>query len=436
MDNLVTKKDILHGKYLDILSSIESRILSGYDLGMVLYNETWYAIEGKRSIVKDLLLSLPIRQCSIDSKINNLAILTVASFLNRTDHDNYWNSICADAGEHDDITFFYPKDIKSVIENFDIIHLPTKLHWMLVFLKELRVIKPIRNRVYLALQLVKRKWILSQIDSMNLSPRIAMCYFDANPDESLLMLYFKKKGAITITNQHGQPVFRSKLYDRMNQSQILGFKCDYYLAKGQFTRRQFVSAGLPKDRVLLLGVVGGEFIQNNSSSIVESSNVIGVFLDCPSFPFASKANMDMISIAQNVAKKHNIKYFVRIHPQDCREKYIQMVDASYCLGIYDKSTSLTDLFPRCCATIIHATATYLDSYRNGVRAFKYKSDVFFPISNKKDEFETEDELSALIDGWFKETPNVKEDYIRGVFSDYDSGWYPQKTQELLRKLIK
>lgn len=436
MAPLVTIKDILHKKHLDILSSIKSKILPGYDFSLVLFNEVWYAIEDKRSIVKDLFKSLPVRPCTLDSKINGLELLTVATFLNRTDHDNYWNSICSDAGEHDNITFFYPKDVKAVIKNFDIINLPIKLHWLFVFLKELREINPFHSRVYLALQLVKRKWVLSQIDRMNLSPKIAMCYFDGNPDESLLMLYFKKRGAITVTNQHGQPLFRSNQHDRMNQSQILGFKCDYYLAKGQFTRRQFVSAGLPGDRVLLLGVVGGESIQDNTSRRVGSSDVIGIFLDCPSFPFAGKANMEMISIVQNVAKRNNIKYFIRIHPQDCLEKYIQMVDTSYCIGVYDKRISLTELFSRCGATIIHATATYLDSYRNGVRAFKYKSDVYFPISNKNDDFETEDELSALINSWFKELPDYKEEYIKKVYFDYDSGWYPNKTQEILRQLIK
>lgn len=438
MDRFVTEKDILHKEHLDILSAVKSKILPGYDLGLVLYNETWYAIENSRSIFKELLKSLLIRPCSFDINVCGEDILTIATFLGRADHDTYWRSICDDVGNHDNISISYPKNAKSFICNLDIIGLPIRLRWVIHFLKELKEINPFHNRVYLALQLVKRKWVLSKIENMNLSPKIVMCFFDGNPDESLLMLHFKKSGAITVTNQHGQPLFRSFDYDRMNQSQILAFKCDYFLAKGKFTKEQFMAAGIDENRVLLLGVVGDG---DNHYALKVKDNfkddkVLGLFLDSPTFSFAREVNLHLISIAQDVSLKLNCKYFIRIHPLDSVGVYSRTVDETCCLGIFDKSTSLSELFSLCDATIIHATATYLDSYRNRVRAFKYKSDVYYPISNEGDEFETEEELFTLVKSWFIEDSNTKAEYMDRVYSDYSSGWYPSKTQKILNQLIK
>lgn len=438
MDRYITEKDIVHKEHLDILSSVQSKVLPGYDLGLVLYNETWYAIEKNRSIYRELLKTMPIRPCSIDAKVCGEEILTIATYLGRADHDTYWSSICDDVGVHDNIFIVYPKDAKAVIKNFDIIGFPVRLCWFVRFVKELKRINPLYNRLYLALQLVKRKWVLSKIEDMKLSPRLAMCFFDGNPDESLLMLYFKKIGAITVTNQHGQPLFRSFDYDRMNQSQILAFKCDYYLAKGNFTKKQFMATGIDESRILMLGVVGAEKI-NNDMIVKDTSNadrVIGLFLDSPSFPFASESNKELISITQNAAHRLNCKFFVRIHPLDRVDHYSSICDDVHCFGIYDNSVSLRELFSLCDATIIHATATYLDSYRNKVRAFKYISDVYFPISNKNDEFETEEELLSLVKSWFIEDSKSKAEYIARVYSDYSSEWYLGKTQEILTRLIK
>lgn len=436
MDRHVTDKDVLHKKYLDILSTVKSKILPGYDLGLVLYNEAWYAIEKRKSIYKELLKSMPIRPCSFDVKIIGQDLLTIATFLGRPDHDSYWNAICDDAGNHDNITLLYPKDAKSFIKNVDILGVSIRLHWFNLFFKELEGIKPFRNRVYLTLQLVKRKWVLSEIESMNLSHRLVMCFFDGNPDESLLMLYFKKNGAITVTNQHGQPLFRSFDYDRLNQSQILGFKCDCFLAKGEFTRRQFAAAGVDQERILLLGVVGDRNNHNDLQTSRKSYPVIGLLLDSPTLPFSNEVNSKIISITQNVAHKLNGKFFIRIHPLDTADNYSYNVGDAHCLGIYDNRIPLDKLLLLCDVTVIHATASYLDSYKNRVRAFKYKSDVYFPIAKEEDEFKTEDELFALINSWIMEDSNTKEKYMDRVYSDYNSGWYPNKTQDILNQLIK
>ena len=438
MDKLVTEKDILHKEHLDILSSVQSKVLSGYNLSLVLYNEAWYALEKNRSIYREMLKTMPIRPCSFEAKVCGEQILTIATFLGRADHDTYWNSICDDVGNHDNISIVYPKDVKSFIGNLDIIGLPTRLCWFVRLFLEIKRIKPLYNRMYLAFQLVKRKWVLNEIEKMKLEPKIAMCFFDGNPDESLLMLFFKKRGAVTVTNQHGQPLFRSFDYDRMNQSQILAFKCDYFLAKGDFTKRQFMAAGIDEHKVLLLGIVGAGDSRNKLEvkNITKANRIIGLFLDSPILPFASESNRELISITQNVVQKLNCKFFIRIHPLDNADNYRHIIDNTCCLGIHDKNTSLSELLSLCDATIIHATATYLDSYRNKVRAFKYKSDVFFPISNEDDEFETEEELYSLVKSWFIEDTKTKAEYIDRIYSDYSAGWYPQKTQEILTQLIK
>lgn len=426
MYNLITKKDIKHRKYLEIFDKIDSALFPGMSLKKILFNEAYYC-QSVKFILKSFLKYLFLSPANFETKIEGNKLLCIYSRNYRYDHDNYWRAIKEDAGPHDDIVINWK--ISNVMQRIDLFSCFSKLKWYFHAYFELKGILSKHDRSFLAIQMMKRKWVLERIKKLNIHPNIVMCFFDSAPDENVLMQYFKQQGAITITNQHGQSVYQSYEYDLVNQSQIFNFKCDYYLAKGEMQREQFVKAGFDPNRIKLLGVVGGR----NGKTRHNKLFCFGVYLDCPSLPYAEKSNSEMINLAKEVAKKINYKYLIKIHPAEIEGKYNHMIDEN-CVGIYGKDALLNETFEKIDFGIIHESATYVDIYFYGLRCFRFLTEIPYDISYKDDVFRDSDELKEKILRWNNLDANLKNDYIKKVRKLYDSGWEKGKLEKIVNEI--
>ena len=433
MSNFITEKDNLQKQYLDVLSTTRSTLLKEYDLKKILFNETWYCLAEKKSILKSIIKTLVFTPCTLTSDICNKSILTFYSVLHRIDHDKYWELITDDLGDHDTITVDHSFNKNEILGRLSFKFLMKKFRWLLIFFKELKDIKPFISRLYLASQLADRKWLLTKIQQLDLHPKVVMCFFDSGKEESLIMQYFKKQGAVTVTNQHGQPVYLSNLYDRMNQSQILNFKCDYFLAKGAFTAEQFVNAGYGRHCIKLLGIVGKN---TNGKKNNKFTRTFGVYLDYPGFPFAQESNKLLISMAEKISAKKHLKYFIKLHPSDDVRFYDFNKLSKNCIQIFDKKEPLKNTFDIADFSIIHASATYLDSYKYGLRALKLCTDINYPIADSIDCFNSSDELSEIIDDWYDSTELARNTIITNVLNKYETEWNPGKVKKLIHEMIQ
>lgn len=410
MNEMITNKDKIQKYYLDIITKIHSRLFPEMSLKKILWNETMFC-QSQNNIFKIIVKTFFCKSVKIETNINQNKLLCLYTKNYRNDHDAYWQKIKEDCGEHDDITLLSEKKYLDLNSFFK------KIYWYIVAYIELRKITNNRHRKYLALQMVNRKWTLDKIDKMNLNPKVVMCFFDSSPDENVLMQYFKNNGAITVTNQHGQSVFQSFDYDRVNQSQILNFKCDYYLAKGEMQISQFLHAGFSREHFINIGIVGG----NEFKVCHHNTNCFGVFLDCPNLPFAEEINYKILKITKKIAEKAGLKYIIKIHPSDNPNKFESCIDKN-CIGILDKKYSLSEVMDKIDFGIIHATSTYVDIYAYGLRCFKLDSRVNFDIAFYDDVFVTEDELYTKLIQWKNKSENEKDSYILKVRKLYDSGW--------------
>ena len=67
----VTDNDIRQKQYLDALDGTESKLLTGYNIKQILFNECWYCIDvSSKSVFKALIRALLFNPCSINKKIN------------------------------------------------------------------------------------------------------------------------------------------------------------------------------------------------------------------------------------------------------------------------------------------------------------------------------------------------------------------------------
>lgn len=427
MYELITKKDLTQKKYLSVFEQTNLSLLDGYDVKQILFNETAYCLNiSWKRLLKEIIKSLFFKNYNLECHLSGQDILLLYSKNYRTDHDTYWKKIEYDVKKNDSITILTNEGRTLSAENIS-----RKIKYLISFNKELSGIKFLKHRWYFSIRLVDRKIVLDEVDSLQLSPKVTMCFSDNSADETVLMQYFKMKGSVTVTNQHGLCIFQSYDYDRLNQSQLLNFKCDYFLARGVKQKEQFVLAGYSPDRIKVVGYIGA----CNRDIYVQETISMGIYLDCPTVPLSKNNNESMIKIGKQIACTLKMKYLIKCHPQDLVENYKELADEN-CLGIYGKGISLDETFKKVDICITHASATYVDVYIYGLRCLKMNSAIRYPIAVKEDEFETAEEAIDKITKWNDWSLEKKRRYIQGIREAYASPWVDGNINKALQIIME
>ncbi len=428
----VTYEDVKHGQYLDVLGKVNSNLLNNYDIRQLLYTESGFCLKmSNHDVWMALIHNIIFPPNFLKTKLEGSDVVTCYTMNYRNDHDMYWNNILKDLGEHDELTILKRKGRIEKIAAFSLVQFIKRLNWFLSFLKDLGEINSKKDRRYLAMRLMLEKEVLCDIEKLALHPRVAMCFFDSAPYENLVMQYFKKIGAITVTNQHGQMVFRSYNYDRTNQSQILNFKCDFFLAKGDFMIRQFSKAGVDIKRIIPVGILGNK---DNNIISEDKKNIIGIYLDTPALPKADINNLRLIEVVSKFAVNSSYHYFVKTHPSDDIKKYEYILKDKNCIALYGRDNIIAETFKVAKIAIVHASAVYVDSYFQNIRCFKLISDMKFPIAAKDDEVSTSEDLYKKINLWDKMNDKERLRYITMIQKDFDCGWNPGKIKKVIDSL--
>lgn len=418
---MITEKDILHKEYLDICGNTTIKGLEEYDIKKLLYNETFYAINSNRkNVIKthisELIFDLE-SHIQIDIQRKNDEMVLLSTKWNRPDHDGYWDKICSNFPESTRITLLGRKSgTRKSLKNFSLKYMFYNIKEARKINRQLKSIKNKTHRLFLVNRLLKLKKINEFLKETNLNSKVAMCFFDSGFFENLAMQFFKNNGAITVTNQHGQPVFKSWDYDRMNQSQILNFKCDYFLAKGEFTRKQFVNAGFKAEQVVVIGSF------NNVNSYSRSYNVRRIFctfLNCVTLPGADKVNKKLIDITANISEKMGFQFYIKLHPSDSIEKYKSFSHPGL-IKIVAKETSISDIAEQIDFGIINESAVYLDLLNYKVHSYRWDNRTLFPLIEDNGSIFTElEELESKIKNWMDLSEAQKNKYFDEISFFYN-----------------
>ena len=430
MYNPITEKDKKMTAYHRELEKISSSLFSRMNLKQILFNECLYCQDNKnilKTVIKNLFF-VP-KELKIDLKGSPVLCLYTKNY--RIDHDGYWEKIKEDVGtggvygSYDSITL-----LSKVPLQLDLMSFPRKFGWFVASMRELSCIENLKDRTYLSAMMTARKWTFEEVKKLKLEPKLVMCYFDSGTDENALMQYFKDKGAITVTNQHGLCIYKSHEYDLMNQSQILNFKSDYFLARSEKQKEEFIRAGFDADKIIVVGYIG-----NKEAEVrMKHTGVVGLLLDTPSMPLAKEAGEALIKYVEELSAKMGFKYIIKCHPNDDVERYRTVV-SDRCCGIYGKEINVQKALEMVDLGIVHASSSYVDSYESGVRCLKYCSEAYFPIAVKEDEFSTCEELENIIEQW-NETPDEKKaEWIMNVRSKYAGKWEDGNIRTVVEKLL-
>lgn len=430
MYNPITEKDRKMIAYHKALDETHSSLFPRMNLKKILFNDC-LSCQGNNSLSKAILKNLFFVTEKLETNLKGSPVLCLYTKNYRNDHDGYWEKIKEDVGAsgtyvaYDSVTFF-----SKIPHRLDLMSFPRKLGWFVTSMRELSGIENFTDRVYLSVMLAARKWTFEEVKKLKLEPKLVMCYFDSGTDENVLIQYFKDKGAITVTNQHGLCIYKSKEYDLMNQSQILNFKSDYFLARSEKQKEEFVRAGFDADRIIVVGYIG-----NGGSEVkLRHTGVVGLFLDTPTVPLGKQSNETLIEYAEKLSGKIGFKYIVKCHPHDDVKRYEKIV-SDRCVGLYGREISIRQALGMVDLGIVHASASYVDSYEAGVRCLKYCSEVYFPIAVKEDEFSSCEELEKVIKLWDETSDAEKAEWITNIRSKYAGKWEDGNIRRAVDELL-
>lgn len=403
----------LHNYLLKRCVELSIRELEGIQLDKVLYVELLNVMKGRsrtlfRSLIKMLVKTIGFTP-DVDFRIQGNSLLCLTTIYGRNDHDKYWERTKELFKDKDDIflnTRRYKICPSMILKN---------IYTYIELYKKTDFINTKYGRHYLACCLLKCLLYIEKLRTLESTPKVVMSFFDSGMLENLTIQYLRQKGAICVTNQHGQPVFRGHDIDHLNQSQILNLTADYFVAKGEFTRIQFVKAGFECDRIRALGGFGMGDLKRQQTM----QKVVGIFLDCPSYHFAAQSNKRLIEIGERICKEKDYKYFIKIHPSDTKEQYYCLTKQDYCTGIVNREASLEELIASMEFGLLHASSIYVDIILNGRKAYKLESEEIFPlVESEDDKFKTSEDLLQKYVRWERMGDSEKKRYLSELKKRY------------------
>lgn len=156
--------------------------------------------------------------------------------------------------------------------------------------------------------------------------QLIVVYFDANSCSSALVQIAKQKGCDTATLMHG--IFNAPKEHPQNIDET-GFSftastANHFLAWNQFSKDEAMKSGIAEHKIHIVGIP--KFIGREVPPQGVPTNCFGVILG---WIDNDVENKNLINIANIVAKKLGLKYYLRYHPSFLGNEYANIVTADY-----------------------------------------------------------------------------------------------------------
>lgn len=415
---MIVDKNKKHSEYLTLLKTVRLASYPEIDLSKALYLDSLYAFDlNGIKVLKALIRSLFFKVPELDIRIGNNPILMLTTIHARNDHDSYWDSIKELFPVKDEVIFDNRFTAKEYLEHISLKGIAGRIRSYLKSYHALKVIDHKSHRSFLASKMVTCEKYIDAIKDRTKDTKVVIVFCDTFLFENILIQFMQHKGIVSITAQHGQPVFFGREKDHLNQSQILNFSSDYYMAKGNYAKRQFVKAGFDEKKVVVLGSMNKAVYK---VSVNTAENVFGVFTDCILYDFAGYTNRRLIEMAEEISGKMNMPYFIKVHPSDTSPDYNRLVSHS-CIGIYKHEYTNEALFGRIEFGIMSASAIYLDMLYANVKCYQLRTKIPFPIvESQADQFESCEQFTDKLCAWRRLSAAEKERYFAEQQKEYGS----------------
>ena len=227
------------------------------------------------------------------------------------------------------------------------------------YFKKINAVKlPIIYRLLISSSLAKGeldvKYINNEISSALERSKLVLTFCDAIGHDNLACQISNLAGKTTVTVQHGQ-------YRHLNESNISAdceayenFSSNYLLSWGDETEAEFSLSGDYSGRFLHIGRLLKSAIVDSSLHKKDKSSVFGVVLCGEN---QSEYNIKLLQFANVIAKELSLKYYVRTHPSNNKNKY-KVLCSSNCIDV--KSFENIDYLNSCDFSIMGMSGVFID----------------------------------------------------------------------------
>jgi len=225
--------------------------------------------------------------------------------------------------------------------------------------------------IYLYIMVLRYLQSLSIIKGIEYKNLIV--FSEVQPIENLFVQYSKLNNKKTVTLQHGLYIDYINS-PNVNMFNYLDVQSEYLLAWGIKTKELFEKYN-PNLKIF----VCGKPVEIKQISNETDNKLLGVLLDQPLF---REYNTEILNIAFEFAQRKNMKIVIKEHPADDLESY--KIDLSLLSTERDIAKSSF--------VIAHTTSLIQDFILQGMKVFKYKSDIPSHEFNELMLFSTIEEL--------------------------------------------
>lgn len=256
------------------------------------------------------------------------------------------------------------------------------------------------------------------------SYKACVTFCDAHGVENMFTQMANAKGIKTATLQHGQYRILPKDNEVADVEAYENFISNYLLAWGEMTQEEFSSVGIDSGRIIPVGAIKG-FSKNEKINEHRKQGVFGVVL-CGNV--YEKTNLNMISLANEIAHTYGMKYILRMHPKNDENYYVGKCDKE-CLEKAIKKIENYEYAEMVDFSILHMTGVFVEllsinspmfifSDENMADLFKIDNATFTSFKefeivygeflNHEDEFKSK---QYALYRKFNRTGNLEEQYV-------------------------
>lgn len=398
-------------KLLEDLASVSLRGLEDIRLDKVLYNAAGKALrEDFFTAAKDIIKRSIRNGYTLKADLKNSDLLMFTYDYKRPDHQRAWQAMKDLFTGYDEL-FLREEGIRtgrqlSVGEMF------RSAVWTAKCYRTIRKLGRATEMLVLSVRLAELKRLRDELKGYSLKNKVAVMFFDGNSYENLVAQYLKSCGVTCVTMQHGQPYFHGRDADLINQTIMFNFSSDYIIVTGEYSKQQFLLAGVREEAIRALGT-----LREISPWQETASKKFAVFLDSPLVLQGQENNRRLLLFAEEAAKRLGYRYTVKLHPRDSRESYRDWHSASG--DIPPGPITISEALDGAEFALLHISGVYLDILAQGKKAFCFlNGEKYRLVTDALDMFSSEGEFAERLEQWRQMDKEQKRAHIEKQIDHY------------------
>lgn len=375
----MSKRNIdLYEERKSVLEKIQLAEFQDYHIGKLLYAELWNM--GQLSILQKVIriIAYVIFNClhiseSDDLHKNNKLTVEIKGFNDAKRADN--ELIYANVSN-----YFKPCGHMLVYKKLKL-EIKGLLNRLVSFGRYIGQIDELGfcNRAFLAAQLVMCRNFIILLETKNIFAdcKYFLVFQESELIENTLVQTAKLHDVTVVSLQHGMPMNRHEDKDQLHFD---CFSVDYKLCWNEATKKQFLSAGIDEEKLVVVGNTKKMHMPLTVKREKNLSDIFGVVLDAPIIDQGIDNNKTLIMMAVKLTTEFGLDCVVKLHPFDKKENYLSETRSSFAkVSILDVSTTMEEYERLVDFSLGHTTGAMLDLIYDGCFVFQYKTEVEYPI---------------------------------------------------------